>query len=99
MLSFQVRSAAAEEIAQAFQWHESHQLGLGAQFLAELEAAKIQIQRFPLMHPVIYAQLRRALIYRFPYQILYRIRPASIVIVAVFHCKRDPVQWQDRSHE
>jgi hypothetical protein len=40
---------------------------------------------------------RRALMARFPYQVVYRIRPAEIVIVAVAQLKRRPGYWKSRS--
>ena len=39
---------------------------------------------------------RRALVARFPYQLVYRIRPAEIVIVAIAHLKRRPGYWKTR---
>jgi hypothetical protein len=40
---------------------------------------------------------RRALVARFPYQVVYRIRPGEIVIVAVAHLKRRPGYWKNRA--
>ena len=39
---------------------------------------------------------RRALVPRFPYQVVYRLRPDEIVIVAVAHLKRRPGYWKIR---
>lgn len=40
---------------------------------------------------------RRILLHGFPYQIVYRLRPAEIVIVGVAHMKRRPGYWKKRS--
>jgi hypothetical protein len=40
---------------------------------------------------------RRILLLGFPYQIVYRLRPAEIVIVAVAHLKRRPGYWKNRA--
>ena len=39
---------------------------------------------------------RRLLVSRFPYQIIYRVRPRKIVVVALAHVKRRPGYWKDR---
>ena len=40
---------------------------------------------------------RRTLVARFPYQVVYRLRPTEIVIVAIAHLKRRPGYWKSRS--
>jgi len=39
---------------------------------------------------------RRILLRRFPYQIVYRLKPDGIVVVAVAHLKRRPGYWKSR---
>ncbi len=39
---------------------------------------------------------RRLLLPRFPYQIVYRIRPGEIVVVAIAHSRRRPGYWKSR---
>jgi plasmid stabilization system protein ParE len=43
------------------------------------------------------SRTRRALVAGFPYQVVYRLRPAEIVIVAIAHLKRRPGYWKNRS--
>lgn len=45
----------------------------------------------------MYQQVRRVLIRRFPYGVMYVVEEDVITIIACFHAKRDPKQWQDRS--
>ncbi len=33
---------------------------------------------------------------RFPYALFYQIEATQVVVLAVFHGKRDPGVWQDR---
>ena len=40
---------------------------------------------------------RRLFVARFPYQIVYRVRPREIVIVALAHLKRRPGYWKHRT--
>jgi toxin ParE1/3/4 len=45
---------------------------------------------------VLYKDIRRALLRRFPYGIFYLVEPEQIVILACFHARRHPKQWQRR---
>jgi len=84
-----IRSGAQRDIAEAHAWYESQRVGLGAEFMSALEDALDAIaanaERFAIMH----ADLRRALLKRFPYAVFYRTHPQGVIIVAVLHCARD----------
>jgi plasmid stabilization system protein ParE len=49
------------------------------------------------MHALVYRDVRKALVRRFPYAIFYRVRNARVVVLAVFHSKRDPNIWKSRA--
>jgi plasmid stabilization system protein ParE len=42
------------------------------------------------------AGIRRSLIRRFPYSLLYRVDADEIVVLAVMHQKRHPAYWLSR---
>lgn len=46
--------------------------------------------------PLLMLQTRRALVRRFPFQILYDIENEEIIIYAVYHSARDPEVWKRR---
>ena len=90
------RRAAREEFEQAALWYERKQRGLGAQFMLEIDRAVARAaqhpDRFPIKHGVIRAVLAR----RFPYSVFYRSERDRIVVLAVFHVRRDPAIWRSR---
>lgn len=88
--------AAQIELDQAFECYETQQDNLGRQFITEFEAAIRRIVRYPLAYAAIDGQIRRCLIKRFPYAILYGVDADLIVVVAVAHLHRKPVYWQGR---
>ena len=55
------------------------------------------IATFPEIHQCIYKDVRRAVVRRFPYLILYRIKPSQVRVIAVFHSWRNPAIWQTRA--
>ena len=51
----------------------------------------------PLMFPVVFKAVRRALLRRFPYALFFVIEDEVIFVIACFHGNRDPLQWQNRT--
>ena len=41
-------------------------------------------------------EVRRCLVHRFPYGVLYSVEPEGISILAVMHLRRDPDYWKQR---
>lgn len=96
-----VRSSdqASEELAEAVRWYETRRAGLGGEFFDAVVAALTIIESRPEIGTTISAdgQTRRVLVARFPYQVVYRLRPTEIAIVAIAHLKRRPEYWKNRS--
>lgn len=92
-----LRPEAEDELSEAMQWYEKKADGLGAEFLLAVEECLQTITRHPLAHPGVHKTVRRALLRRFPYEILYVVRSRRIVVLAVFHAKRDPKHWIGRA--
>jgi plasmid stabilization system protein ParE len=92
-----VRPAAAADIEEAYRWYERQQEGLGDEFLTAVDATMNDILAHPRIYPVIYRDLRRALLRRFPYAIFYRLYGETAVAVACMHGRRDPTHWKGRT--
>ena len=96
-----VRSSepASDEFAEAVRWYEIRRAGLGGEFFDAVAATLSLIETNPEIGTAISpdGQTRRTLVTRFPYQVVYRIRPIEIVIVAIAHVKRRPGYWKNRS--
>ena len=84
------------EVDDAFVWYETQSKGLGMQFLDEFDRAIRRISAYPLANSEIDDDLRRCLLFRFPYGIIYGIDSEIIVVVAVAHQHREPEYWMDR---
>ena len=92
-----VRSVAEAELAEAFDWYQDRVPGLGSDFLLSVDASLNAIARNPLQYPIVHKTIRRALTRRFPYEILFVVEEKRIVVLAIFHAKRNQKHWQDRS--
>jgi len=91
-----IRGEAEVDIDEAYRWYVERGRWLGEAFLRELDAALESIQRNPLAYPVVLQDIRRALLWKFPYGVFYVDEPDVIVVVACFHVRRDPRGWSSR---
>jgi toxin ParE1/3/4 len=80
----------------SFLLYEQQRPGLGKEFLDAVDAALREIVGHPLRQTVIFRDLRRLLLKRFPYAVFYRVYPSAIVFVACMHGRRDPLRWKGR---
>lgn len=88
---------AEMDLAEAKAWYEDKREGLGKEFVMCVEAALDHIRRSPTAAKEVFPTVRRLVVRRFPYGIFYRVDPDQIAVLAVYHSRRDPRGWQERS--
>jgi plasmid stabilization system protein ParE len=65
--------------------------GLESEFRQEIDAAIDRIANAPLLYPLVETPIRRCIVHRFPYSILFRIVDADCVrVLVVRHHRRHP---------
>jgi toxin ParE1/3/4 len=84
---------AIDEFDAAAEWYEQKRAGLGIDFVARVREVFQRIAKNPRMHGVVYLDVRKAVVKRFPYVVLYRQDQKEILVIAVFHCSRNPAIW------
>ncbi len=88
---------ARQEIIDAQDWYENEAPGLGRRFRAALDAVVERASANPAQFPVVYKSIRRALLRRFPYALMFVVgADDSLTVIACFHGSRDPARWQRR---
>jgi plasmid stabilization system protein ParE len=87
---------AEAELVAAAAISEAELPGLGVEFIAEVERATHAVVSYPKIGHRFSRRLRRVLVRRFPYGLLYRIEAGAIRIVAVAHVRRRPGFWRQR---
>jgi plasmid stabilization system protein ParE len=96
MTKYRFTSAALSELREATLYYEQKENGLGATFLDEIDDTLERMLRFPhAWHPMS-ARTRRCRTHRFPFGLLYQVRPNEILITAVMDLRRDPKGWKLR---
>lgn len=95
-----IHSEAIKELDGAISYYEDQKVGLGLDFLAEVEQALGKIQQNPNLGAVYkVTELRRYIIQRFPFLIFYVELEEFIWVVAIAHGKRRPDYWRQRQIE
>ena len=80
----------------AIQWYDERDHELGDDFLQKVNECITSVEKNPEKYPIVHRKIRRALIKRFPYEILFEIENDEIIIYAIYHCARDPEVWKRR---
>lgn len=96
MMTFDFHPEARAEYLAAMAYYEGERVGLGSEFVQDVESAIQMILVYPSAFPALGADVRRCMLRRFPYGILYATLDESILVIAVAHAKRPPGYWQSR---
>jgi plasmid stabilization system protein ParE len=88
--------SATAEITEAARYYEQRVVGLGAQYLDEIDEAVKAIRALPECWPIIGRGVRRYLLQRFPFGLYYRLKADQIEILACKHHSRHPDYWRRR---
>ena len=87
---------AKRELEDATNFYEMEFEGLGKQFFAEARKAALRISEYPKAWAVERGEVRKCLLPRFPYKLLYSIEQDHIHVMAVAHLHRKPDYWVER---
>ncbi len=89
---------ARRELLEAQVWYEKEAPGLGRLSRLAVEVAVERISSHPAQFPMVHKNVRRALLRRFPYALMFVIdADESITVIACFHGSRNPSRWKRRT--
>ena len=96
-MKFSFHPDADTEFFASIEYYEQCESGLGHDFSIEVYSAVQIILKHPTAWLIIEDDVRRCLINRFPFGILYSIEENGIYILAVMNLHRDPEYWKYRN--
>ena len=82
---------------EAQDWYESEVSGLGRRFGNAVDELVERMSAHPYQFPVVYKNIRRFLLHRFPYSLYFVIDGETLLVIACFHASRNPERWQNRT--
>ncbi len=95
-MTFSFHPEAESEFHEAIDYYEDCERGLGYNFSIEVLATIQNIVTYPTAWSVIEEDVRRCLVNRFPYGVIYSIEQGTIFILAVMYLRRHPDYWKNR---
>ncbi|MBL9138694.1 MAG: hypothetical protein JNK85_22685 [Verrucomicrobiales bacterium] len=90
------RPLARLELGEAVAWYKASKPGIGLQLKDEVDVVLGRATETPGRFPRVRGEVRRALLRRFPYTLHFLAEPDAIVVLAVFHVRRDPRHLEGR---
>ena len=87
---------AKQELDDATRYYEMEFQGLGKRFRGEVRMAAKRISEYPEAWSVERGDIRKYLLHKFPYKLLYSIEKNHLFIIAVAHQHRKPEYWVER---
>jgi plasmid stabilization system protein ParE len=91
-----IHEVAEVEINEAADFYDLEGPGLGLAFIDEIQRALQRIVEFPDAAPLIRGPVRKRIVSKFPYSLIYSVGANQIRILAVAHHKRRPFYWRGR---
>jgi len=95
-MNFSFHPEAEIEFNKSIDYYEEIESGLGYDFALEVYSTIKRSVEFPDAWTVLEGEIRRSLVKRFPYGILYSKEQKGIFIVAVMNLHRQPEYWKHR---
>lgn len=82
-------------MAAAF-WYDAQHPGLGDEFLDAVRGAGRRALEAPGMYQRVHDGMRRVLVPRFPYMLIFQESSDEVIVLGCVHGHRDPRVWQSR---
>lgn len=95
-LTFHLHDEAEKDLLEGIEYYEGKSEGLGEKFYQKYIDTLNLIVSFPNVFPIVHRHFRKAKIKGFLYCIMYRFYKNALIVVAVFHDKRNPADWKGR---
>lgn len=83
------------ELFDTIDYYELESIGLGKLFYNEVAKAIERIIYYPEVWAKEHKEIRKCLIRKFPYKVLYSIEKDFILVLAIAHQHRKPFYWID----
>lgn len=101
MPAVRVLEAAAAEAEEAAAWYEARRRGLGGEFRSEFKLALDKLHEgvlpgSPWLGRLAARGVRRMLMKRFPFSVVFVTMGQAAVVVALAHHRRRPGYWRQR---
>ncbi len=99
MAEYRLSAEAKDELTAGVSFYDSEYPGLGQEFAIEVRRLCRLIAGSPVAGIELRPGVRRRILRRFPYSILYTSNTGDVLILAVAHQSRQPGYWIHRAQD
>src|SRR5258705_11109852 len=96
MIGYRFLSPAEEEMTEASVFYNAASSGLGNDFLDDVQQAIDRLCEYPLVGEAVAPGLRRILVDRFPFCVVYVAEYDLILVIPIAHQGRQPENCRSR---
>jgi plasmid stabilization system protein ParE len=97
VIGYRFLPPAEEEMVEASLFYEAESAELGFEFLDDVQRVIDSLREHPKLGQTVGRGLRRVLLRRFPFSLIYSEEANEILVVAVAHQRRRPDYWRGRT--
>lgn len=85
-----ISADAEKDIDESFIWYELQQHGLGERFISVLDESFIYICESPEAYPLVFKNIKKHVLRKFPFNIYYRIDSSkqNVEVIRILHHSR-----------
>jgi toxin ParE1/3/4 len=88
---------ANADIARAAEWYEERSEGLGKRFVDRVLEAITRIEANPAGYALVFKNLRRCNVAKFPYALWFEVRSDKSLVIACLHPRRTRALMEERA--
>lgn len=96
MSGFRFHPSARAELAEAARYYRGESPRLSQQFVSEVRGTITRIMEFLQSGSPEASGIRRVVLDRFPFTLVYRFEQRTVVILAAMHQRQQPDYWRGR---
>lgn len=94
--SVEFSDEAEVDFDKQYEYYFEDNLKVADTFFQRISVSLEKIKQNPYSYPIVYRDIRKYVVKKFPFVIYYQIVDHVIRVIAVFHTSRNPEIWNDR---
>lgn len=94
--NLELHELAEVELWNAVDYYDEKRQRLGKEFARELQTFMKTVRDSPFRFPILKENIRRCVLKKFPYVIIFEVREETIFVLSILHTSRKPDTWEER---
>ncbi len=96
LFNIELSEEAIEDFDNSYNFYYEDSFKVADTFFKQINISFEIIKQNPTSFPVVYKDVRKFVVKKFPFLVYYRITNSVIQVIAIFHSSRNPEIWNER---